>query len=466
MDSLARYDYCWPRAELGRSPHWQPIGGGNAIVRDMPEDAGELAADSRWPALFPSPIGFVTTAYNGRTALEKVVGVSIVNRFPYVIALSLCREPLSHRHHARCAFIKTLEQSGCAAVQFLPPGPVTDSALQAIASVPEDRTHERIASARLPIRKALTHDAPVFDDAYLVYEARFVRPARDFAGQGIYASPWLEAGSHRVCFLEITAIQLRRDIADGRSQIRWQSLPVWRPNGPLQEPVDPPPASGNGHGRYAKSYTPDYRFPSAGTVAFEADDYRDGMAIRYLAPLPEDQVEVDNDRARWPCFFPSSLGMITTWQAEGRANVMPCGSTTVVSRHPLMIAPCVSYAAINERYAPRATLNAIRRTGRFGCGVPFHHDTIVEAIAHTGNHSIADDPHKVARAGLAVQADDWAPVLPALPIHFDCEVTGEVRLGTHAMFLGRVRRIRIRGDVTPDQPVHWCPWAEVVRAGD
>jgi flavin reductase (DIM6/NTAB) family NADH-FMN oxidoreductase RutF len=186
------------------------------------------------------------------------------------------------------------------------------------------------------------------------------------------------------------------------------------------------------------------------------------MAIKYLPPLPADQVEVDNDRARWPCFFPSSLGLITSWDESGQPNLMPCGSTTIISRHPLVITPCVSYAAINERYAPRKSLDSIRRTGRFGCSVGYVSDDVVAAIRYAGNVSLAQDPHKVRNAGLVVQPEEWAPVLPSMPLHFDCEVTGEVRLGTHIMFLGEVRKVRLRHDVTPANPLTWCPWADVV----
>ena len=86
---------------------------------------------------------------------------------------------------------------------------------------------------------------------------------------------------------------------------------------------------------------------------------------------------------------------------------------------------------------------------------------MVDSIGYTGNTSIAVDPDKVAHAGLEVEQNDWAPRFPALPIHFDCEVVGEVRLGTHTMFLGEVKRIQIRSDVTPDNPLQWCPWADV-----
>ena len=142
-------------------------------------------------------------------------------------------------------------------------------------------------------------------------------------------------------------------------------------------------------------------------------------------------------------------------------NVMPCGSTTIVSRHPLVVAPCISYAAINARYAPRATLAAIRERGRFGCGVPFIDDTVLGAIKYCGNVSVRTNPNKVSDAGLEVEMSDWAPIVPTLPVHFECEVAGEVRLGTHIMLLGEVRRIRVRADVTPANPIEWSPWADV-----
>lgn len=462
-DFQSRYRYTWPQFDLSTSEHWQTTESGAAYIRNMPEHLDDLAKDSRWPAFFPSPMCFVTTTDGTHIALEKVVGASIVNRFPYVIALSFCKEKLSERHHVRQAFTEMLEGSGSVAVQFLPPGQETDKAMKAITSIHEEQTRERIAQTGLSTREALTNDAPVFDAAYMVYEASLVKPGKDFQGNPTYTTPWIDVGSHRVYFLEIDAIQLRQDIAEGRSQILWRSLPVWEPGFRLQEhaPVD---WSASENGRYKKGYTPHYYFPSAGTIAFEADGIENGMAVKYLPPLPEDQVEVDNDRARWPCFFPSSAGMITTWAEGNVPNLMPCGSTTVVSRHPMVITPCVSYAAINERYAPRATLSIIRETGRFGCGVPFVNETIIDAIKYAGNISLAQDPEKIAHAGLQVEPADWAPVLPALPVHFDCQIVDEVRLGTHIMLLGEVKRIRVRADVTLDNPLEWYPWANLVPA--
>jgi flavin reductase (DIM6/NTAB) family NADH-FMN oxidoreductase RutF len=458
-DFERRYRYLWPQEDLSESPHWTLDPTRRAYERTMPERPEDLAADSRWPAFFPSPICFVTTHDDDGVALEKVVGASIVNRFPYVVALSFCTEALSERHHVRRAFTDVLERGGSVAVQYLPPGETTDRVMAAIASVPEEATRDRILRTGLSTRPARTNAAAVFDDAYLVYEATLVKHGTDFEGAPIYDTPWIDVGSHRVYFLEITAIQLREDVAKGDSQILWRSLPSWTP-ATSQAPrlaADRAPVAD----RYQKGYTPNYAFPSAGTIAFEPDEWGDGMAIKYLPPLPQDQVEVDNDRARWPCFFPSSAGMITTWAAPGVPNLMPCGSTTVISRHPMTIAPCVSYAAINERYAPRATLEIIRATGRFGCGVPFVDDDVVDGIKYAGNTSLAADPEKIRNAGLQFEPAEWAPVLSGLPVHFDCEVVGEVRLGTHVMFLGEVRRVLVRSDVTVANPLEWLPWANV-----
>ncbi len=99
--NLSKYRYTWPDFDIGRSQHWQPTVDKLFYVRHMPEALDELRKDSRWPAFFPSSISLVTTTDGSRVALEKVVGAMIVNRFPYVLALSFCKKELSARHHVR-----------------------------------------------------------------------------------------------------------------------------------------------------------------------------------------------------------------------------------------------------------------------------------------------------------------------------------------------------------------------------
>jgi flavin reductase (DIM6/NTAB) family NADH-FMN oxidoreductase RutF len=452
------YAYRWPDFSPATSPKWTKRGAG--LERLMPESADELAADSRWPAFFPSAICHVTSGAGSAAVLERVVGASIVNRFPYVMALSVCRLPLSGRHYSRAEFMRTLEGSAEAAVQFLEPGPAFDAAARAIADLPDSAAHLRIGASGLRVRRGLTVAAPVFQDAHLVYEARLAKPMRDLDGSEIYARPWLDVGSHRVYFLEITAIQLRADIAAGESQIRWRSLPEWRRPEPGSAPAAVP-AAAQGATRYQKGYTPDYRFPSAGTRAFESDGESDGMKHLLMPPSLGAQIEWDNDRARWPCFFPSSVGMITCRREDGRPNLMPCGSTTMLARDPLTIGVAMAYAPINDRYRRRSSLEAIRRAGQFGCGVPYVDDRIISAITYAGNHSIEDDPEKIVHAGLQNPGDEPIPRLAELPVHFDCTVVGEERLGTHILLLGRVTRIFVHAGVGPGNPLIWNPLASV-----
>jgi flavin reductase (DIM6/NTAB) family NADH-FMN oxidoreductase RutF len=457
---LHKYKYHWPYFDPSIDPQWKK-NGHNTCVRQMPEDVHELALDSRWPGFFPSPICFVTTTDGNSQALEKVVGASIVNRFPYIVALSFCTQPLSTRHYVRNRFMEILEKGGSVAVQYFEPGDKLDAAMHAITQVPDEKIEARIPCTKLDTRKAITNDSPVFTDAYMVYEARLVKPMKDFQGEPIFAEPYTDYGSHRIYYLEIEAIQLREDITFGRSQIYWQSLPRWTPQNKLQNDVvkTTEPVLDV---QYQKGYTPEYYFPSANTVAFEYDHLEHGMAVKLLPPLPEDQVEVDNDRARWPCFFPSSAGMITTWGKNGVPNLMPCGSTSVLIRHPLCIGICVAYAEINIRYAPRGSSRALNATGRFGCGVPFIHGTIIDAMKYAGNISIDKDMQKIQHAGLEVITHEWAPRLAALPIHFDCEVKKKVRLGTHVLYLGEVKAIRIREDVSSSNPLTWLPYPDVI----
>ncbi len=422
----------------------------------MPESRDDLAADSRWPAFFPSPLSIVTTAHDGVRAVEKLVGATIVNRFPYIMALSFCVEPLSPRHYVRRRFLDLAQASGKVALQLLMPGDKLTALMAAITDIPEDRAEDRFRTAYLPTRPGKHSAAPIFDDAYLVYEGRLVTPGADFDGAGINSTPWHDVGSHRILLFEVTAISLRKEFADQTRQIQWRSLPTW-PATVAQSPTRPERILPGEN--FVKPYQPDYVFPSRDTIAFKADDEAGAFAVRNLPPLPSDQLEVDNDRARWPCFFPSSLGLITVQTSGGCANAMPCGSTAVLARHPMTLAICVSYARINSRYRPRASLALLREAGRFGCGVPVLRADVLAAIRYLGNVSWHDDPAKLENCGLTAIPLGRSLGFRELPIHFDCRIVDEIRLGTHSMFMGQVERIFVRTDLTHETPLEWCPIA-------
>ena len=451
--------YTWPSVPLDASLGWKADPAAKERWLDLPEDPDRIAQDSRWPAFFPSPICLVTTGDGRQNALEKVVGASIVNRFPYIIALSFCVEDLSERHYARRSFCALLEQTRVAAVQLIVPGERLDAAMSAIASIPDGSSSERISASGLTTRSAITNSAPVFDDAYMVYEAELVEPSLDFEGVQIFDKPWTDVGSHRIYYLKISTIQLQEEVSRGDCQIKWRSLPAFQPQQPFKPEAAHTQVDKKG---YTKRYTPNYSFPAEGTIAFEADYLRDGMAVQHV----KDALITDNDAARWPCFFPQSAGIITSRSADGTADVMPCGSTTIVSRNPMIVAPCIAYASVNERYAPRATLDLVLDSGWFGCGVPFIEDSVVEAIRYAGNLSLRDDVEKMANSGLLFGPGGRVPVTTGLPVFYECKLVGHQRLGSHIILFGEVQRIRVREDVSPENPLEWCPWPDVTGLPD
>ena len=156
----------------------------------LPEDTEILAKDSRWPAFFPAPMCFVTTAFEGNQALEKVVGASIVNRFPYVLALSFCKKELSDRHYCSQQFTETLERSQGISVQYLPIGNSLNRVMNAISSTLENKTFKRLEKSGLTTREGITNASPVFEDAYMVYEGRLAKPGKDFDGKPIFEKPY------------------------------------------------------------------------------------------------------------------------------------------------------------------------------------------------------------------------------------------------------------------------------------
>ncbi|TAF65871.1 MAG: flavin reductase family protein [Cytophagales bacterium] len=461
MTSIKDFLYQWPQETLENNPHWQTSQlSPEYFTRKLPESREELAKDSRWPAFFPSAISLVTVQYEDQTAIEKVVGASIVNRFPYIIALSFAKEDLSQRHHQRSHFTELIEKSKSVAIQFLPPNDTLQKIMQTIVQSKDEQTTKRLQQIGVPIRKAHSNNAPVFTEAYMVYEATLVNPTQDFEGNAIFQQPYQDVGSHRIYFFEIEAIQLKTEIAQGKEQIYWKSLPAWQ--GMTFQKTAQDIEQAQLKAKYTKGYSPNYKFPAKNTVSFESHHSENNMEIQIIKKWKYEEIKLDNDAARWPCFFPSSLGMITSYDDNQTPNLMPCGSTTLVSRHPLIISPCICYASINDRYAKRSSLENIRKTKKFGCGVAYIDDALTEAIKYSGSLSITQDPQKIQNSGLKTLPHPHAPIIHDLPIHFDCEVVGEILLGTHTMLLGEVKQIYVHKNLSPSAPFEWYPWSDIV----
>jgi len=192
------------------------------VTFKLRESLETLAADSRWPAFFPQSITFVTTGTVAAPIVERCVGATVVNRFPYIVCVSLCRERLSDRHHARADVMDAIESTGGFTVNILVESSEAEALLAACAEAPP---RERLARAGLGVRAGAVAAVPVIDAAPLVYECELAKPAEDFEGEPIFESPREDLGSHTLYFGEVRAIQLDEQIAKRETHILWHALP-------------------------------------------------------------------------------------------------------------------------------------------------------------------------------------------------------------------------------------------------
>ena len=186
-DPLWDHRFAWPSTQLADDGRWSPSACGEYLSRVMPESGDEFAVDSQWPAFFPSPICVISASDGQRTALEREVGASIVNRFPYVLTVSVCRDALSGRHHPRSRFIDVLTSRGSAAVQFVEPGPDLNAALEVIAELPEnalDRIERTISHATRNHKRR----AGILQRIPRLH-ATLIKPQRNSDSTPIYAQP-------------------------------------------------------------------------------------------------------------------------------------------------------------------------------------------------------------------------------------------------------------------------------------
>lgn len=456
---MAWDDYTWPPAPLADAPRWLPLDS-EYLSRSPSDTAEELEADSRWPAFMSQPICLVTVRYQGRDYVERVVGPSIVNRFPLIVAVSFCLQRLSRRHYPRRRFVEALRASGRACVQFLPQTEKLQAVLNAITAIDDDDCDKRLNHSGVATRR-LPDDGPaVIETAYVAYDVESAVPHQDMYGNLVNQTFEHAVGSHALFLMEVRRILLLSNIAAGRQRVLWRSLASWQTDMLWGEGI-----ATETQGKYTKGYTTKYFFPDPGARPYDGREEFHEYSVLAIERANASAPEMDPDKARWPCFFPSSVGMISTRGIDGIDNVTPCGSTAVVGRFPLTFSVCMAYAEFNERYTKRGCITALEETGKFGCGVPFDSPEMVRVIRHLGNTSIQDFPDKVKRSGATLADENIAGVVPVirqLPVHFDFSIISQIKMGSHIMFLGRVERILVRRKVMPKNPIVWSPWAQIV----
>ena len=83
------------------------------------ENIDHLNKDSKWPSFFPCNVSFVLIKFKNQFYVEKIIGATIINRFPLILALPISKKKLSERHLNKQEFIKKLKNCDNISINLL-----------------------------------------------------------------------------------------------------------------------------------------------------------------------------------------------------------------------------------------------------------------------------------------------------------------------------------------------------------
>ncbi|MCD8326999.1 MAG: flavin reductase family protein [Lachnospiraceae bacterium] len=130
--------------------------------------------------------------------------------------------------------------------------------------------------------------------------------------------------------------------------------------------------------------------------------------------------------------YPLPVVMVSTADRKGNYNIITIAWTGTVCSDP----PMVSISVRPERYS----YHMIEETGEFVTNLAT--EALVRAVDYCGVKS-GREIDKFKECGLtAVHADGiGAPLIGESPVNIECIVTEKKALGTHTMFLARIRAV-------------------------
>lgn len=137
---------------------------------------------------------------------------------------------------------------------------------------------------------------------------------------------------------------------------------------------------------------------------------------------------------------PRPIGWLSTWSAEGGANLAPFSFFNALSASPMLVGVSIGSRAGE----PKDTLLNVRSRGAFCVNVVSEH--LLEAMNRT-SAEVAPDVDEFELAGLARAESEKvdAPFVADCPAVLECEARQEVDLGTagYTLVIGEVVAVRL-----------------------
>ena len=132
--------------------------------------------------------------------------------------------------------------------------------------------------------------------------------------------------------------------------------------------------------------------------------------------------------------FPNPVLVVGTYDIKGNPNVMTLAYGGIVASDPASI-------AISVRPS-RYSYEAIVRTQAFSVNIPS-----VQYAAEADFFGIVSgsDVNKLATTGLTPMRGEYvdAPYILEFPYSMECVVTGSLELGSHTLFVGEIKGVKV-----------------------
>jgi flavin reductase (DIM6/NTAB) family NADH-FMN oxidoreductase RutF len=143
-----------------------------------------------------------------------------------------------------------------------------------------------------------------------------------------------------------------------------------------------------------------------------------------------------------PIVFPLPAVLVATYDDDGTPNAMTAAWAASCCHEP----PCVG-VAVRENRLTYANIQARRA---FTINIPS--TGLAKQVDYLGTVSGKRQPDKLARIGLGTErcptAD--APLIAACPVAVECELFGQLEIGSHTWFVGRVLEVHVDEAVLAD----------------
>ena len=377
------------------------------------ENLSELKNDSSWKIFFPISICFLSATLKNKVYVEKITGASIVNRFPLKILIPIGNKKISERHLKKNYILSNIKKFDNISINLI------------------SQNYSKSIHFKDKMKNVINNQKKISLENSIIKNSSisFHWTKKELKGVKIY-----KLKSHSLLFLNIKKIFINNHLKD--KKIIWQSLPKFLKKFIFNFKI-------NQDKKYHKGFTDNYKYE----VSFQNVNYIDKKKNKKFTEVnlksynSKKIQKLSSDQAKWPIFFPSSLGIIGSLDKKNNFNFMPCGSTTVVNRHPFQFATAVSHLNNNIRYRKRYSLNKILKFKKITLGIPFSNEKILKMINYMGNISKFDYKNKIQNTVFKKTKTRFGPIFSELPITYGCILSKKIKFETHFLLIFTLKKV-------------------------